>query len=137
MNEYAVITNRKRAIIALVHSVAFLLIALYNVATANALAPIWVRNSSFRSSLVVLSIFTIVSSVLIYLVRVSRGTTEKLYFAFCASSATLGLLRTIFGDAYLHAGQPLRVLMLLSAVTTGTLILRRHGAMSMAADSDL
>ena len=137
MNEYAIITNRKRAIIALTHSVVFLLIALYSVAAAAMTAPIWVRSSSIRSSLVMLSIYLVVSSALVYLVRVSRGAREKLYFAFCASSATLGLLRTIFGDTNLHAGQYVRVIMLLSAVATGTVILRGHASMSLAADSEL
>ena len=136
MKNYAIITNRKRAIIALAHSVVFLLIALYSVATARIVGPIWGRSASFRSSLIMFSIFLIVSSVLLYLVRISRGTKEKLYFAFCASSATLGLLRTVFGDANLPVGQYLRVIMLLSAVATGTIILHGHGSREVAADSD-
>ena len=47
-----------------------------------------------------------------------------MYFALCASSATFGLLRTIFGDSALPLAQYLRVIMLTSAVAVGMLIFR-------------
>jgi hypothetical protein len=126
MNDYAIITNRKRAVIALIHSVVFLLIALRTLAVATAAMPIWLASASVVSSVAMLAIYLVVSSILMKLVQVSRCAREKLYFAFCASSATLGLLRTVFGDPSLHLAQYLRVAMLICAVVTGTSILRGH-----------
>ena len=137
MNDYAIVTNRKRAVIALVHSVVFLLIALRSVATAAAVNPVWLAGSARASSVVMLSIYLIVSSVLIKLVWVSRCTKEKLYFGFCASSASVGVLRYGFGDLNVPAGQYLRVIMLLCAVVTGSLILRRHSKMAIMAESGM
>ena len=54
----------------------------------------------------------------------SRCAKERLYFALCASSATFGLLRTIFGDVDLPIAQYLRVAMLTSVVAVGAWILR-------------
>jgi len=65
-----------------------------------------------------------VASILSWLVSISRCAKERLYFALCASSATFGLLRTIFGDVNLPAAQYLRVAMLTSAVAVGAWILR-------------
>jgi len=135
VNDYAIITNRKRALIALAHSVVFLLIAMRGVATATTVSAIWLKASPIASA-VMLLIYLVVSSVLIQLVRVSRCSREKLYFGFCASSATLGLLRTVVGDPNLPAGQYLRVLMLLCAVATGTVILRIHSRVSFAAEGE-
>jgi len=134
VKDYAIISNRKRALIALAHSVVFLLIAMRGLATATAVSAIWLKAVPV-SSLVMLFVYLIVSSVLIYLVRISRCSREKLYFAFCASSATLGLLRTVVGDPNFPASQYLRVLMLLCAVTTGTVILRTHSRMRFAEEA--
>jgi hypothetical protein len=46
------------------------------------------------------------------------------YFALCASSATFGFLRTVFGDAALPVAQYLRVILLTSAVALGAWIFR-------------
>lgn len=135
MNDYAIITNRKRALIALAHSVVFLLIATRGVATATTVSAIWLKVSPIPSA-VMLFIYLVVSSILVQLVRVSRCSREKLYFGFCASSATLGLLRTVVGDPNLPAGQYLRVLMLLCAVATGTAILRIHSRVSFVAERE-
>ncbi len=135
MNGYAIITNRKRALIALAHSVVFLLIATRGVAAATSVNAIWLKASLIPSA-VMLFIYLVVSSILIQLVRVSRCSRERLYFGFCASSATLGLLRTVVGDPNLPAGQYLRVLMLLCAVATGTVILRVHSRVSLVAESE-
>jgi hypothetical protein len=137
LSKYAILTNRKRAIIALLHSVIFALIALRSITSASAVNPIWLNNSARLSSVAILTIYLVVSSVLIQLVRVSRGAREKLYFAFCASSASLGLLRTILGDQNLPASQYFRLLMLLCAVLTGIIILRSHEKMTPALESDL
>jgi hypothetical protein len=126
VNDFAIITNRKRAVIALAHSIVFLLIALRGLASASTASPIWLRNPATLSSVLILLIYVVVASVLIQLVRISGCAREKLYFGFCASSATLGLLRAVFGDPGLHPGQLLKVIMLICAVTTGTAILRGH-----------
>ena len=122
MTQYAVLTNRKRALIALAHSVVFLGIALHGfVSPRSALA---LRSPGAISGLILVSIYVIVASILAWLVSISRCATERLYFALCASSATFGLLRTVFGDAALPAAQYLRVIMLTSAVVVGIWILR-------------
>ncbi len=136
MGEYAIVTNRKRAIIALAHSVVFLLIGIRSLATSAWVDPIWMAGSSRVRAWIILFIYLIVSSVLIQLVRVSRCAREKLYFGFCASSASVGLLRAIFGDPNVPAGPYLRVLMLICAVTIGTVILRSHAQVEAALESE-
>jgi hypothetical protein len=125
MKRYTILTNRKRSVIALIHSVVFALIALVSILRAAKAAPIWLRTSS-TSTAIMLIIYVIVSSVLIVLFRVSRPAIEKLYFAFCASSASLGLLRNIIGDQNVPPARYFRFLMLLCAVLTGIIILRHH-----------
>jgi hypothetical protein len=134
MSSYAILTNRRRAIIALLHSIVFALIALRSVTNASTVNPIWL-NSASGSSVLILMIYIAVSSVLIQLVRMSRPPREKLYFGFCATSATVGLVRTIIGDQNLPAGQYFRLLMLLCAVMIGVVILRSHSRMSFATES--
>jgi hypothetical protein len=131
-HNFAIITNRKRAVIALAHSVVFLMIAMHGVASATTVNAIWSNGSSRTSSTVMLAIYLIVTTILIQLTRISRCTRERLYFGFCSMSASLGLLRTVFGDPSLHASQYLRVLMLLCAVATGVGILRRHSRTPLA-----
>ena len=122
MNEFAVLTNRKRTLIALVHSVVFLGIALHGFASPKAAAVLHGSGAAFGVMLI--AIYLTVASILSWLVSISRCAQERLYFALCASSATFGLLRTIFGDADLPAAQYLRVVMLTSAVVIGARILR-------------
>jgi hypothetical protein len=126
MSQFAIITNRKRAKIALVHSVIFWLIALRGAATASVLTPIWTKNPVPTPTILLIAIYLIVATVLTQLVRISRCAREKLYFGFCATSASIGLLRYLFGDPVLHAGLYLRVLLLTCAVVTGTIIMLRH-----------
>jgi hypothetical protein len=126
VNEFGILTNRKRAVIALAHSIVFLLIALRSLASGRLVNAIWLQRSAVIFGLLILTVYLVVSSVLVYLVRISRCAREKLYFGFCASSASVGLLRTIFGDPAFHGGQFLRVLMLCCAVITGFVILRGH-----------
>ena len=120
MNDFGVLTNRKRAFIALIHSVVFLGIAVHGFLEPKA----GILRSSAVGELVLVGIYLIVAAVLAWLVSVSRGIRERGYFALCASSATFGLLRTIFGDASMPAAQYLRVIMLSSAVAVGFLIVR-------------
>ena len=133
MQEFAILTNRKRAVIALAHSVFFLLIAVVSAAVGRSTGPIWSAASAGR--IVLLSIFVVVSSILVYLVGISGCSIEKLYFGFCATSASLGLLRTLLGDANLPSGQYLRVLMLICAVITGCVIWRGHSQVELAVEN--
>ena len=121
MKEFVILTNRKRAVIALVHSFVFLGIALAGFASrktgiVHGLGP--------ASDFILAMIYITVTSILVWLASISRCARERLYFALCASSATFGLLRTGFGDAAFPAAQYLRVIMLTSAVLVGTWIFR-------------
>ena len=131
---FVILTNRKRAVVALAHSIVFLLIALRSLALGQSLAPIWLHQSGMQSSLWILLIYAIVTSVLIQLARVSGPARERLYFLFCASSASVGTLRTIVGDPTPHLGLVLRVVMLLCAVWTGIAIVRVH-SMTLAPEN--
>jgi hypothetical protein len=126
MGGYSILTNRKRAIVALVHSVVFLLIAVRQMVAANPAAGIWVASTVSRGTWILCGIFTIVSSILLWLLVISRGWMEKFYFGFCTISATSGLVRTAAGDQAFHAGLYIRVVMLVSAVLVGLLIVRAH-----------
>jgi hypothetical protein len=122
MNDFGVLTNRKRALIALIHSFVFLGIALHGFASpkAGVLLPGFDATADF----ILIGIYLTVASILAWLVSVARCAKERVYFALCASSATFGLLRTIFGDSTLPVAQYLRVIMLTSAVVVGTWIFR-------------
>ena len=131
MNSYAVLTNRKRVIIALVHSVVFLLLAARG-ATSPPLSPIWLQlHDGVTGGLILLVIYLIVSSILWALTYYSRCFLERLYFGFCSLSATTGLLRSIFGDPPMHLAALLRVMLLSCAVITGFVILKEHSQLEM------
>jgi hypothetical protein len=125
MGDFSILTNRKRAIVALVHSIVFLIIATRQMVGANPAAGIWVASVS-TGTWVLCGIFVVVSSILLWLFLISRGWMEKFYFGLCTVSATSGLLRTAFGDQAFHAGLYIRVIMLVSAVLVGLLIVRAH-----------
>jgi hypothetical protein len=122
MNDFGVLNNRKRASIALIHSLVFLGLAMHGFASpkSGVLQP----GSGATGDFVLIGIYLIVASILAWLVGVARCTKERVYFALCASSATFGLLRTIFGDATIPVAQYMRAIMLTSAVTVGAWILR-------------
>ena len=126
MGEFSILTNRKRAIIALVHSIVFLLIAFRQLVAASPAAGIWPPATVSMGTWILCSILTIVSAILLWLLALARGWMEKLYFGICAASATSGLLRTAAGDHAFHAGLYIRVIMLTSAVLLGLLIVRIH-----------
>jgi len=128
MDRFAIITNRKRAIIALVHSVFFLMVAGLQLAISHAEA-FSIRREKIAGSIVLLTIYVIVTTVLLVLLRFSHCAKEKFYFAFCAASAGFGLVRILLGDPVLHANVA-RVLLLFCAVVTGTVILRNHSAVA-------
>ncbi len=122
MNAFGILTNRKRALIALIHSLVFLGIALHGFASPK--AGVLLHGSAATADFILIGIYLVVASILAWLVNVAHCTKERFYFALCASSATFGLLRTVFGDAALPVAQYLRVIMLTSAVMVGTWIFR-------------
>jgi hypothetical protein len=124
MNKFAILTNRKRALIALIHSLVFLGIALHGFLSPRSAAVF--HGPGATTGVILVAIYLIVSTVLGWLVTISRCAQERLYFALCASSATFGLLRIIFGDAGLPLAQYLRVTMLTSAVMVGAWIVRSY-----------
>jgi hypothetical protein len=126
MGGFSILTNRKRAIVALVHSVVFLLIAVRQMVAANPAAGIWVASTVSRGTWILCGIFAIVSGILLWLFVISRGWMEKFYFGLCTISATSGLVRTAGGDQTFHAGLYIRVVMLVSAVLVGFVIVRMH-----------
>jgi hypothetical protein len=134
MDTFSILTNRKRAIVALVHSFVFLLIAVRQMMVANPAAGIW-ADAVPTGTWILCGIFTIVSSILLWLLLISRGRMEKIYFGLCTVSATSGLLRTTFGDQAFHAGLYIRVVMLVSAVLVGLLVVKTHSRTQSGIDS--
>jgi hypothetical protein len=126
MDRFAIITNRKRAIIALVHSVFFLGVAGLQLAVSHAEA-FSIHREKIAGSIVLLAVYVIVTTILLVLLRFSHCAKEKLYFAFCAASAAFGLVRILLGDPVLHANVA-RALLLFCAVLTGAVILRNHSS---------
>jgi hypothetical protein len=122
MNEFGILTNRKRALIALLHSLVFLGVAIRGFAAHKG----GILHGGPGADLGLTVIYLIVASILAWLVSLSRGLRERAYFSLCACSASFGLLRTVFGDASLPAAQFMRVLMLSAAVAVGGLILRSY-----------
>ena len=127
MNSLRILNSRKRAIIALVHSLAFGFLAFYQLLiNYHPAALIAATTGNLARSAILTGIYFTVTTVLLVLVLASRAPLEKLYFAFCATSAGVGLLRIVLGDPTVYTGNFLRVFMLGCAVVTGTLILRLH-----------
>lgn len=122
MKRYAILTNRKRTIVALVHTVVFWLVALAGFLTV--VRPL--RAASPASSWVLAAVYLLVATALVVLAAVSRKAVERLYFALCASSAGFGLLRQIAGDWPMHPAVYARVALLGCAVAVGNWILRDH-----------
>ena len=122
MNDFGVLSNRKRALIALIHSLVFLGIAMHGFVSPK--AGILLPGLVATADLVLIGIYLTVASILAWLVSIAHCAKERVYFVLCASSATFGLLRTVFGDSALPAAQYLRVIMLTSAVVVGTWIFR-------------
>jgi hypothetical protein len=121
MNDFGVLNNRKRALIALIHSVVFLGVAAHGFLSPK-LGILGGRSAT--GDFVLIGIYLIVASILAWLVSLSRCARERIYFALCACSATFGLVRTIFGDVSIPVAQYMRVVMLSSAVAVGILIVR-------------
>ena len=120
MSRYTILTTRKRAIVALVHSVAFLLIALYGAVTV--VRPL--DSASPTAAKVMVGVYVAVSSALAILAAISRDLRERLYFALCTTSATFGLLRQIVGDPRMYFAVYVRIFMLACAVVVGITVVR-------------
>jgi uncharacterized ion transporter superfamily protein YfcC len=121
MGDFAILTNRKRALIALAHSIVFFVLAVGGFTSPK--QAFW-HGPGLVPGGVLLVIYVTVGSILAWLTRLSRCAKERAYFAFCTCSATFGFLRTLFGDAALPVAQYFRVIMLASAILTGFWILR-------------
>jgi hypothetical protein len=133
MNDFGVLNSRKRAVIALVHSFVFLGVALHGFVSPKAGI---IQGAGVLGDFVLIGIYLVVASILAWLVTMSRCLRERLYFALCASSATFGLLRAIFGDTALPIAQYIRVVMLSAAVFVGFLIFRNFSRPVREAVSD-
>jgi len=129
---FVILTNRKRTIVALIHTIVFLGLACWMV--KRPVAPLNLAGASARAGIAMLIIYAIVSAVLLKLYSLSRRFHERLYFGCCTLSAAMGVLRTIVGDPALHGLQYSRVLMLVAAAFVGTSILREHSEPKLAAD---
>jgi len=104
MYSFSILNSRKRAIIALIHTVVFLCVAVLQTALSNAKA-FSLHSDKVVGGIVLLIIYTIVASVLLILLRYATHSSERLYFALCATSAVFGLVRIMLGDPALHAGR--------------------------------
>jgi len=130
MSSYAILSNRKRAVIALVHSIFFFMVALMSF-LGHTKTGLFFSHSRLLTDWALLGIYLIVTTILLMLVRASNCVRERLYFAFCATSASFGLLRIVFGDSHVWIAQYVRVGMLACAVLTGYMIMKRHSQRSM------
>jgi hypothetical protein len=129
MPPYSVLTTRKRAIIALIHSVVFLLIALRSVVVASPSRGIFSAiqfHTAVSRGVALTAMFLIVTTILATLFIYSENNREKLYFGFCTISAATGLLRCLVGDPPFHSANSIRATMLVFAVVVGTTILRGY-----------
>ena len=125
MNDYAILSNRKRAVIALVQSGFFLLFALISFLGRPKAGLLFSQNKPARD-LAQLAMYAVITTSLVTFVRASKALGERLYFAFVAASAGFSFLRSLFGDARFQVAQYGRAGMLICAVLTGCIILRRH-----------
>jgi hypothetical protein len=131
MPAFAILTTRRRALVALIHAAAFLVLATRDFAVSRRLSGILTGTAGITRSVVFGVVYLIVSLVLAYLLIVSRCAGEQLYFAFCTASASTGLLRAIAGDSAFPAGQYLRMGLLACAVITGLFIVKTHSSQTL------
>ena len=121
MNDFGILNSRKRALIALIHSVVFLGVAVHGFTSPKGGI---LHGYCATGDFVLLVIYLLVASILAWVVSISRCLPERVYFTLCACSASFGLLRVVVGDASLPAAQYLRVIMLVSAIAVGAFIFR-------------
>jgi len=130
MRRYVILTNRKRVIIALVHTVAFLLLAVYT----GTLLVRPLHAGSPASAWIITGIYVAVTTALLVLAAISGNAIERIYFGLCATSAGFGLARQILGDAGIPAAVYVRVAVLACAVAIGAVMLREHPGGQAASD---
>ena len=127
MNRYVILNGRKRTIIALVHTVAFGLLAFWQFAISqHPLALVSAHSPHLAGPIALTVIYFIVTVVLLILLWYAGTLLERLYFSLVSTSAGIGLLRVVFGDPTVHFGALIRVLLLGLATITGFLILKQH-----------
>ena len=127
MESYAILNSRKRAIIALAHSIVFLGIAAAGLYGAPKTGLFTSQGHLFTPGRVALFVvYLVVTSVLVTLAKYSRCFKERAYFGACGASAWVGMLRALFGDPVPHLGPVARVLLLSTAVVIGIAILAVH-----------
>lgn len=122
MNDYGVLNSRKRAVIALIHSLVFLGVAIHGFVSPK--LGIVHGLAAASGDFALLGIYLVVASILAWLVTISRCARERAYFALCACSASFGLLRTFLGDSRIPVAQYMRVILLTCAVAVGIVIVR-------------
>lgn len=122
MRRYVILSNRKRVIIALVHTVAFLALAVYT----GTLVVRPLHAGSPASGWIIAGVYVGITSALLILAAISGNAIERIYFGLCTTSAGFGLARQILGDVGIPAAVYVRVAMLACAVTMGAVILREH-----------
>ena len=135
METYGILNSRKRVIIALVHSLAFLGIAMMGLQSAPKAGLLYPQRAITAGNLALFCTYLIVTSVLVILTRYSRCVKERAYFAFCSASASVGLLRAIVGDPVAHVGPIVRVMLLSTAVVIGFAILSAHSQSAQLSES--
>ena len=81
MHSFSILNSRKRAIIALVHTVIFLCVAALQTALSHANA-FSLHGDKVVGGIVLLAIYTIVTTVLLILLKMASHASERLYFAF-------------------------------------------------------
>ncbi len=135
MESYGILNSRKRAIIALVHSFVFMGIAMMGLASAPKRGLLFPHRAITGGNIALFCVYFIVTSVLLILTRYSRCSRERVYFAFCSASASVGLLRAVVGDPVPHVGQVARVLLLGTAVVVGFGILAAHSQPTTVAEN--
>ncbi len=122
VKHYAILTNRKRTAVALVHTVVFWMLAFTGFVTA--VRPL--GTGAAVGPWILSAVYLLVTAVLLGLAVASRHAVERLYFGLCATSAAFGLLRQIAGDPPMRPVVHVRVAMLGCAVLVGSWILRDH-----------
>lgn len=124
MDEFAILSNRRRALIALIHSLFFLAIAIRGFAFPR--AAVMFHGPGRLRGLLMLVIYGIVTVALALLALLARCPKEKLYFVLCVGSASFAFIRIWLGDPAIPAAQYARVFMLLCAVFVGIRIYSGH-----------
>lgn len=125
MELFGVITNRKRAIIVLIHSVAFFLLAASGVGASRP-GLVHGPSSARIGGVLFAAMYLMVTSILLVLLKISVAAIERAYFLLCSGSAAVAFVRTLTGEFPLHAAQVLRTVLLGAAVVVATLIVRMH-----------